>query len=102
MALTSEDLKAIAGLLDEKLNKKIDPLEQRMDTMEQKMGTMEQKMDTMEQRLSAIESDVAGIKSDLAETKRVVDKHYNMFEEFYVHQAEENTRIWNQFHIIGV
>ena len=73
------------------------------------MGTMEQKMDTMEQRLSAIESDVAeiksdvaGIKSDLAETKRVVDKHYNMFEEFYVHQAEENTRIWNQFHIIGV
>lgn len=81
MALTNEDLKAIGSLMDEKLDVRLAPIEQKVGTIEQK--------------LSAIENDIAEIKSDLAETKETVNKHYYMFEEFYVHQSEENTRIWS-------
>ena len=40
MALTNEDLKAIADLIDSKLDQKLEPINQRLDKVESKLETM--------------------------------------------------------------
>lgn len=78
MALTSEDLQAIASLLK--------PIEQRLDNIEKDVFSLK--------------SDVSTLKTDVSEIKKTVNKHYNMLEEFYVYQKEHNTEVSNTLSIV--
>ncbi|MCI9144599.1 MAG: hypothetical protein HFH87_18605 [Lachnospiraceae bacterium] len=55
MTWTNEDLKALSDLLDEKLDKRLDP--------------MGKKLDKIESRLDRLETDVAAVKKGLAEIR---------------------------------
>lgn len=79
MALTNEDLQAIAALLDTKLDIKLKPIEQRLDN---------------------IESKVLALQNDVADVKETVHKNYTLTEEFYVSQKEHNTEIADSLAIV--
>ena len=55
MTWTNEDLKALSDLLNEKLDKRLDP--------------MGKKLDKIESRLDRLETDVAAVKKGLAEIR---------------------------------
>lgn len=101
MALTNEDLKAIGSLMDEKLDSRFIPVERRLSAIEVDVSRLKSDMIEVKGDVAELKSDVAAIKTDVAQTQKTVNKHYQMFEESYVHQAEENTRVWNQFRIIA-
>lgn len=82
MALTNDDLQAIASLLDTKMN----PIEKRLDNIEED--------------ISSLKTDVSTLKSDLTELKETVNKNYDMLEEFYVYQKEQNTEVSNSLSIV--
>lgn len=117
MSLTKEDLRAIGGLLDERLEPiefrlsaiesdmaevKSDLAETKRDLAEVKVDLAETKRDLAEVKVDLAETkkDLSKVIVDLSETKETVTKNYNMFEEFFVHQREENTKIWNEFRIV--
>ena len=79
MALTNEDLQAIAALLDTKLDIKLKPIEQRLDN---------------------IESKVLALQNDVADVKETVNKNYTLTEEFYVSQKEHHTEIADSLAIV--
>ncbi len=74
MALTNEDLQAIAALMDNKLQ----PIHNRLDKMENRLDKMEDRLDKMESRLDKIESEVVGLKKEVQEVKEKVNATYNL------------------------
>lgn len=81
MALTNEDLQAIAALMDNKLqpiHNRLDKMESRLDKMESRLDKVESRLDKMENRLDKIESEVVGLKKEVQEVKEKVNATYNL------------------------
>ena len=68
MALTNEDLRAIAGLLQ-----------------------------PLKDDIANVKADIAGVKADVAELKATVDSNHDMMLEFYGRQMEHNTEMGGKF-----
>nr|WP_296488885.1 hypothetical protein [uncultured Acetatifactor sp.] len=56
MALTKEELKALSDLLDEKLDKRLAPIEKKLDKIEGRLDAIETRLDKVEGRLDAMET----------------------------------------------
>lgn len=83
MALTKEELKALSDLLDEKLDKRLAPIEKKLDKIEGRLDAIETRLDKVEGRLDAmeirlekvegrldrLETDVAAVKKGLTEVR---------------------------------
>ncbi len=67
MTWTNEDLKALSDLLDEKLDKRLDPMGKKLDKIESRLEKVENKVTTIESRLDRLETDVAAVKKGLTE-----------------------------------
>lgn len=65
MALTKDDLQAISGLLDLKL----EPIHSRLDNVESRLDRVESRLDRVENRLDKLESEVSGLKIGQVEIK---------------------------------
>ena len=94
MALTNEDLKVLSDLLDEKLDKRLNPIEEKLDTIENRL-------DKVETRLDRLETDVATVKKGLTEIRgaqikldRRISDIYNLALDVWG-QGMEN-RAWLQ------
>lgn len=72
MALTNEDLQAISGLLDVKLqpiNSQLEGVERRLGKVEDRLGKVEDRLDKVEGRLDKLESEMSGLKIGQAEIR---------------------------------
>lgn len=67
MTWMNEDLKALSDLLDEKLDKRLDPMGKKLDKIESRLEKVENKVTTIESRLDRLETDVAAVKKGLTE-----------------------------------
>ncbi len=56
MALTNEDLQAIANLLDSKMDQKLQPINDRLDKMDNRFDAMDSRLDKMDSRFDAMDS----------------------------------------------
>ena len=97
MALTKEDLKALSDLLDERLDKRLEPMEKKLDKIESRLDTIENRLDTIENRLDTIESrldkvesrldrletDVAAVKKGLTEVRGAQIKMDRRISDIY-------------------
>lgn len=76
MALTNEDLQAIASLLQ--------PIHTRLDNMDTRFDNMETRLDSMENRFDKIESEVSALKVGQREfnkeLRRIKDKVSNTYD----------------------
>lgn len=70
MALTKEDLKALSDLLDERLDKRLEPMEKKLDKIESRLDTIENRLDTVESRLDKVESRLDRLETDVAAVKK--------------------------------
>ena len=68
MALTKEDLNAVADLMDAKLGK----IEGRLGKIEGRLDKIEGRLDKIESRLDRIEADVSGLKVGQNEIKKEI------------------------------
>ena len=118
MSLTQNDLQAIAELMNPlrmdiremkediaEMKTDIDELkssqkEMRADIDELKSSQKEMRADINELKVSQkkMDTNMVSLKEEIHDLKRLVDKHYSLTEEFYVHQKEYNTRESDQFH----
>ena len=90
MALTNEDLQAIASLLQpihtrlDNMDTRLDSMETRFDSMETRLDSMETRFDSMENRLDKIESEVSALKVGQREfnkeLRRIKDKVSNTYD----------------------
>ena len=55
MALTKDDLQAIASLIDSKLDEKLSPVNERLDGIEERLDGIEERLDGIEERLDKVE-----------------------------------------------
>ena len=75
MALTNEDLQAIALLLKpigdsiKSLEQKVDSLEQKVDSLEQKVDSLEQKVDSLEQKVDSLEERMTKVENRLTKVE---------------------------------
>ena len=75
MALTNEDLQAIALLLKpigdsiKSLEQKVDSLEQKVDSLEQKVDSLEQKVDSLEQKVDSLEERMTKVGNRLTKVE---------------------------------
>ena len=65
MALTNEDLKAIADLIDSKLDQKLEPINQRLDKMDSRFDVIELKQDRTSKKLDDLQLDVKIAERDI-------------------------------------
>ena len=75
MALTNEDLQAIALLLKpigdsiKSLEQKVDSLEQKVDSLEQRVDSLEQKVDSLEQKVISLEERMTKVENRLTKVE---------------------------------
>ena len=104
MSLTQNDLQAIAELMNplrmDIREMKEDIAEMKTDIDELKSSQKEMRADINELKVSQkkMDTNMVSLKEEIHDLKRLVDKHYSLTEEFYVHQKEYNTRESDQFH----
>lgn len=70
MALTNEDLKVLSDLLDEKLDKRLNPIEEKLDTIENRLDKVENRLDTIENRLDKVETRLDRLETDVTAVKK--------------------------------
>ena len=79
MTLTTDDMQAIANLLDEKLDQKLDekldqkldekldqklePINKRLDAIDDRLDTIDDRLDTIDNRLDKLESQTSALKA---------------------------------------
>ena len=84
MALTNEDLQAIALLLKpigdsiKSLEQKVDSLEQKVDSLEQKVISLEERMTKVENRLTKVEVEM---ENGFRKTLEAVNENINLINE---------------------
>ncbi len=83
MALTKEDLKALSDLLDERLDKRLEPMEKKLDKIENRLDTVESRLDKVESRLDRLETDVAAVKKGLTEVRGAQIKMDRRISDIY-------------------
>ena len=91
MALTNEDLQAIALLLKpigdsiKSLERKVDSLEQKVDSLEQKVDSLEQKVDSLEERMTKVENRLTKVEVEMEngfrKTLEAVNENINLINE---------------------
>ena len=91
MALTNEDLQAIALLLKpigdsiKSLEQKVDSLEQKVDSLEQKVDSLEQKVDSLEERMAKVENRLTKVEVEMEngfrKTLEAVNENINLINE---------------------
>ncbi len=91
MALTNEDLQAIALLLKpigdsiKSLEQKVDSLEQKVDSLEQKVDSLEQKVDSLEERMTKVENRLTKVEVEMEngfrKTLEAVNENINLINE---------------------
>lgn len=79
VALTNDDLQAIANLMDTKLQ----PIYNRLDGMEGRLDGMEGRFDGMEGRLDKIESELSSVKTNQLELRKEVRKIKQKVDDTY-------------------
>ena len=84
MALTNEDLQAIASLMDNKLDEKLNPINNRLDSMDNRL-------DKLESEVSALKAGQIELKKEMRETKDKVSATYELALEAWG-QSTENRR----------
>ncbi len=101
MALTNDDLQAIASLL-QPINNRLDRMDGRLDGMDSRFDGMDSRLDRMENRLEKLESEVLSLKvgqielvKEVREVKDKVSDTYNLALDAWG-QSTEN-RIWIPF-----
>lgn len=65
MTLTNEDLQALSGLMDQKLqpiNNRLDNMDTRLDSMDTRLDNMDTRLDKMDSRLDKLELEVGSLK----------------------------------------
>lgn len=81
MALTNEDLQAIASLIDDRLDKKLDeklqPINNRLDKIESDMSGVSNRLDKLESGMSGIRASQIEIRKEI---KAVDDKVTDTYE----------------------
>lgn len=55
MALTKDDLQAIASLIDSKLDEKLSPVNERLDGIDERLDKVNERLDGIEERLDKVE-----------------------------------------------
>ena len=70
MALTNEDLKAIADLMDHKL----EPINQRLDNMDNRLDNMDNRLDNMDNRLDKMDNRLDNMDNRLDNMDNRLDK----------------------------
>lgn len=83
MTWTNEDLKALSDLLDEKLDKRLDPMGKKLDKIESRLEKVENKVTTIESRLDRLETDVAAVKKGLTEVRGAQIKMDRRISDIY-------------------
>lgn len=83
MALTKEDLKALSDLLDERLDKRLEPMEKKLDKIENRLDTVESRLDKVESRLDRLETDVAAVRKGLTEVRGAQIKMDRRISDIY-------------------
>ncbi len=58
MALTKDDLQAIASLIDSKLDEKLSPVNERLDGIEERLDGIEERLDKVEENTEITRSAV--------------------------------------------
>lgn len=91
MALTNEDLQAIALLLKpigdsiKSLEQKVDSLEQKVDSLEQKVDSLEQKVISLEERMTKVENRLTKVEVEMEngfrKTLEAVNENINLINE---------------------
>ena len=74
MGLTSDDKRFIRGLLDEKFDQRLEPMNDRLGGMEQRLDNIEQNMATKDD-LSKVEGKLDNLEQRTAEGFKQTEKH---------------------------
>jgi len=84
MALTKEDLQAISGLLDVKLQ----PVYCRLDSLEDRLGKVEGRLEGLEDRLGKVEDRLEKVEGRLEKVENRLDKLESEMSGIKIGQAE--------------
>ena len=71
MALTDEDLQAIANLFHP-INNRLDKIDGRLDKIEGRLDTVENRLDQVDNRLDKLESEVSALKPGQLDIRREI------------------------------
>ena len=74
MALTNDDLQAIANLMDTKLQ----PINNRLGDMEGRLGDMEGRLDKIESEVSSVKVNQLELRKEVRKIKQKVDDTYEL------------------------
>ena len=80
MALTNEDLQAIASLIDDKLDKKLD---EKLQPISNRLDKIESDMSGVNNRLDRLESDISGLKASQIEIRKEVKAVHDKVTDTY-------------------
>lgn len=79
MALTSDDLQAIANLLDEKLDQKLDEkLDQKLAPINKRLDTIDNRLDKLESQTDALRAGQIDIRKELKALDDKVSETYQL------------------------
>ena len=82
MALTNDDLQAIATLL-QPINNRLDKMDCRFDKMDNRLDKMDNRLDKMDSRLDKIESEVSALKIGQTKLEKQIKEVNHKVSETY-------------------
>ncbi len=84
MALTNEDLQAIANLLDSKMDQKLQPINDRLDAMDNRL-------DKLESEVSSLRTGQIAMRKELKEVHHTVADTYDLALDAWGRSTENRT-----------
>lgn len=73
MALTKDDLQAIASLIDSKLDEKLSPVNERLDNIDKRFDGIDERLDKVDERLDGIEERLDKVEENTEITRSAVN-----------------------------
>ncbi len=92
MALTKEDLKAIAQIMDEKvepinrrldgIDERLDGIDERLDGIDERLNRVDERLDGIDERLDGIDERLDGIEEDVGILKGATNEILEWFDTY--------------------
>lgn len=91
--LTKNDLEQIGKVVDERLEKRLGPVEQRLGNVEQRFDPIKQRLDNVEQKLDPISKDLKYLKKKVNRINKTLDLVVKNYDEADVKPQRRVSRI---------
>lgn len=81
--LTHEDLQAIATLIDDRLDNKLESINKRLDSMDKRLDSMDERFDGIDKRLDSVEEQLAEVKENGEVTRTATEEILKWLDKWY-------------------